>query len=164
MGFLSIFAALPIISTIIKAITAFVNAIISCKPCMIAIAAIGAALFIYHAGWAARDVDYQKVRTEVAALEHHFECNIRPAAERELSVCITSRERDAAAAVAAELQRQRDAAAQAQADLDRTTADLDAKTKEFEDYIFQQSKLGDGSLPQVMLDAWARRRALMGVK
>lgn len=107
---------------------------------------------------------YKALSAETTSIERRLGCDFRPVDERGLSACMAARDRDVAQAAASEIARQRVEAAQEQAMLDRQNAALDADRRASEQAIAADAVRGDGPVPQVLLNAWARMRADRGVK
>jgi hypothetical protein len=107
---------------------------------------------------------YQGLAAEMQSLGAHYGCPTRPQAERELAVCLTARERDAAAAQAEEIRHQRDEAALAQQALDAENVLLQKQQNTADQAIDAAPKGEDGPVPRVLLDAWMRERSERGIK
>jgi hypothetical protein len=99
----------------------------------------------------------------LSGLEAEYGCDTRAnPAERHLTACLAARDREAAQAVRDEIERQRRAAAAAQALLDQQTAQAEAVQHSMDEFIDGQAVNGDGPVPKVLLDTWARRRQPRG--
>lgn len=107
---------------------------------------------------------YRLQTAMVDGLKTAHGCNLRPPQERGLDACLAAEARDiehARADKLAELQAQ---AARAQADLDAANASNSDLAAQIEDLISRSAATGDGPVPKVLLDTWARARAARGVK
>ncbi len=108
---------------------------------------------------------YRALKADVVSLARHYGCDVRiDPHERALSACLTARERDAADAAAAKLKDMQLQAAQAQAALDASNEQLREASRGNRAAIAQDAIAGDGPVPPVLSNSWARERAARGVK
>ncbi len=102
---------------------------------------------------------YRVLKVEVDGLRGRYGCGARG-----LDACLTARDLAAAAAQRDALANMQTEAAQAQAALDALSERLREETRDTRAFIDREAVAGDGPVPKVLLDTWARARAARGLK
>lgn len=129
---------------------------------LFAAAMAAAVALVMH--WRSQAAKYDDLLAQHGAIASRYGCNHRVEAERDLSACLIAREQDALEARQVALERQREESAKAQAALDREMAKAADAARDMDEFISRAAANGDGPVPRVLLETWARRRDARGIR